>query len=159
VSHRVANAMVGNDDDAATLEVTLHGPEIRLESDAVVAIAGANLGARLDGGDMALNAPVACRAGSVLRFGERRSGARAYIACDGGIAVPPVLGSRATSALCSLGGVDGRALVAGDQLPLGVPTRARALRRVDVPPVTSGGARLRVLPGPQDEFFAGGALD
>ncbi|HEY1303161.1 MAG TPA: 5-oxoprolinase subunit PxpB [Vicinamibacterales bacterium] len=159
VSHRVANAIVGNDDDAATLEVTLLGPEIRLEADAVVAIAGANLGARLDGSEVAVNAPVACRAGSVLRFGERRSGARAYVAFDGGIVVPPVLGSRATSALCALGGVEGRAVVAGDRLPLGVPTRTRFPRRIDVPPIVSGGARLRVLPGPQDGFFTDEALD
>jgi antagonist of KipI len=158
-SHRVANAIVGNDVDAATLEVTLVGPEIRVDSDAVMAIAGANLDARLDGSAIAMNVPVACRAGSVLRFGDRRAGSRAYVAFDGGIDVAPVLGSRSTSALCSLGGVDGRALIGGDQLPLGARTSPRAVRRVDLPPVAAGGARLRVLPGPQDEFFPQDAIE
>ena len=158
-SHGVANAIVGNDIDAATLEVTLVGPEIRVESDAVMAIAGANLDARLDGTAVVMNAPVACRAGSVLRFGERRAGSRAYVAFDGGIDVPPVLGSRSTSALCSLGGVDGRAIIAGDQLPLGTRTSPRGMRGVDLPPVAAGGARLRVLPGPQHEFFPEDAIE
>src|SRR5262249_10981163 len=129
------------------------------EADTVVAIGGANLGARLDGSDMPVNAPVACRAGSVLRFGERRSGARAYIAFDGGITAPPGLGGPATVALCSPGGGGGRAVLAADRLPLGVPTRTRSARRVDVPPIVSGGARLRVLAGPQDGFFTDEALD
>jgi len=159
VSHGVANALVGNETDAATLEVTLIGPEIRFESDAVMAIAGANLGARLDGAEVSLNAPVACRAGSVLRFGEHVAGSRAYVAFDGGIDVPPVLGSRATSALCALGGLEGRALVAGDRVPLGKPGRARRALHIDLPPIPSGGARLRVMPGPQHEFFPDEAFE
>ena len=72
------------------------GPEIRIENGAVIAVTGADLGARSMRQDIPLHRPVRCRPGSVLRFGERRSGARAYIAFGGGIAVPPVLGSRAT---------------------------------------------------------------
>jgi antagonist of KipI len=159
VSHESANALVGNDVDAATLEVTLLGPEIRLETAAVIAVSGANLTPQVDGADVSLNEPVACRPGSVLRFGERRSGTRAYLAFDGGIAVSPVLGSRATTPLCALGGVDGRALVAGDRLPLGSTTSARRTKRIDLPPIASGGARLRVLPGPQDDFFPAEAFD
>jgi KipI family sensor histidine kinase inhibitor len=159
VSHESANALVGNDVDAATLEVTLLGPEIRLETSAVIAVSGANLTPQVDGADVLLNTPVACRPGSVLRFGERRSATRAYLAFDGGIAVSPVLGSRATTPLCALGGVDGRALVAGDRLPLGSTPSARRTKRIDLPPIASGGARLRVLPGPQDDFFPEEAFD
>jgi KipI family sensor histidine kinase inhibitor len=161
VSHRVANALVDNESDAATLEVTLLGPEIRLEFDTVIAIAGADLGAQLDSRDVRLNTPTACRAGSVLRFVERRSGTRAYVAFDGGIDVPPVFGSRATSVVCGLGGIDGRALIAGDRVSLGRVRRSRSLdglageRRVDV----GRGARLRVLPGPQRDFFPEEALE
>jgi allophanate hydrolase subunit 2 len=54
-----------------------------------------------------------------LRFGARRSGTRAYIAIDGGVDVPPVLGSRSTHVVSALGGIDGRALRAGDRVPLG----------------------------------------
>jgi KipI family sensor histidine kinase inhibitor len=160
LSHRAANALVGNDAAAATLEVTLLGPEIRFESDTVIAIAGADLGARIDGSNLKVNTPVMCRSGAVLRFGERRSGTRAYIAIDGGIDVEPVLGSRATSVLCGLGGVDGRALTAGDRLPLGAPIRPGRVRRaIEAPPTPTGGARLRVLPGPHQDFFPDRALD
>jgi KipI family sensor histidine kinase inhibitor len=160
VSHGAANALVGNDADAATLEIALLGPEIRFESDAVVAVTGADLGARVDGSEVTPNSSVACRRGSVLRFGERRSGARAYVGFDGGLDVDRVLGSRATTVLCGLGGVDGRALVAGDRLPLGVSQRPGRLRRVvDAAPMPRSGARVRVLPGPHQEFFPDHAFD
>ncbi|HLG58505.1 MAG TPA: 5-oxoprolinase subunit PxpB [Vicinamibacterales bacterium] len=154
VSHRVANALVGNDATAATLEVTLVGPEIRMEADALVAFAGADIDLRVDGASIPINRAVSCRSGSVLRFGERRSGARAYLAFDGGVAADPVLGSRATSVLCALGPLGGRALAAGDRLPLGPATTGGPSRVIDLPHVRSaGGARLRVLPGPQDDGF------
>jgi antagonist of KipI len=160
LSHSAANALVGNDAAAATLEITLLGPEIRFESAAVIAIAGADLGARIEGSDLKVNTPVMCRSGAVLRFGERRSGSRAYIAIDGGVDVEPVLGSRATSVLCGLGGVDGRALAAGDRVPLGAPTQPGRVRRaIDALPMPTGGARLRVLPGPHQDFFPDRAFD
>ena len=160
LSHSAANALVGNDAAAATLEVTLLGPEIRFESNAVIAIAGADLGARIDASAVKVNAPILCRPGAVLRFGERRSGSRAYIAFDGGVDVESVLGSRATSVLCGLGGVDGRALAAGDRLPLGLPTRPDRVRRaIAAAPMPSAGARLRVLPGPHQQFFSDLAFD
>ena len=219
-AHRMANAVVGNPPDAATLEATWLGPELRMEQETRVVVAGGDLRASLDSADVPLHAPVRCRAGSVLRFGDRRSGARAYVAFDGGIVVQPVLGSRATHVLSGLGGIEGRALKAGDRIPLGPagadlaphgagpaavrpyigpgstgPSRvagaelsASAEGRVakrpdepvlagrsasaDRPGVTSpkrgreggqvrptGGARLRVLPGPQAEYFAASALD
>jgi biotin-dependent carboxylase-like uncharacterized protein len=103
---------------------------------------------------------VRCRQGSVLRFGERRSGTRAYIAFSGGIAAIPELGSRATHTLCGLGGQGGRAIVAGDRLPLGDEGPPSPSRFVNVPSRgVAGGARLRVLPGPQHDHFPGDALD
>jgi antagonist of KipI len=159
-SHRVANALVGNDRAAASLEATLVGPEIRVETGALVAVAGADLNARLDGQEIPLHRPVRCRAGSVLRFGERRSGTRAYIAFGGGIVVQPELGSRATHALCALGGLGGRAVASGDRRPLGNEGNISPWRVVNVPsPRLAGGARLRVLPGPQHDHFPADALD
>ena len=80
VAQRLANALLGNARDAATLEATWLGPELRMEQETRVAVAGADLHATLDGADVPLYVPVRCRAGSVLRFGDRRSGARAYVA-------------------------------------------------------------------------------
>jgi biotin-dependent carboxylase-like uncharacterized protein len=160
LSHRVANALVGNEPTAALLEATLAGPEIRIEGGAVLAITGADLGARLDAEDVPLHRPVRCRPGAVLRFSERRSGARAYIAFSGGIAVPSVLGSRATHTHCGLGGVDGRTIAAGDRLPLGDDRPVSPWRVISVPHTsTTAGARLRVLPGPQLDDFPAEAID
>ncbi len=159
-SHRLANALVGNSAAAATLEVTLVGPELRIDADTTVAVTGADLNATQDGHALSLDTPVQVRRGCVVRFGERRAGARAYVAFDGGVDVAPVLGSRATHALTGIGGLAGRPLAAGDRLPLAAGTRRPARRRIDARRVTGhGGARVRVLPGPQDDFFPGDALD
>jgi KipI family sensor histidine kinase inhibitor len=160
VAHRVANALVGNEPAAALLEATVAGPEVRLENGAVVAVTGADLSARLDTEEMPLHRPIRCRPGAVLRFGERRTGARAYIAFSGGITVPPVLGSRATHTYCGLGGLDGRPIVAGDRLPLGEERPIGSWRVISTPARSvTGGVRVRVLPGPQLDFFPPGALD
>ena len=160
VSHRVANLLVGNAAGAATLEVTLAGPELRIEEETRIAITGADLAPTVDGAATLVGTAVTCRSGSVLRFGERRSGARAYVAFDGGIDTTPVFGSRATHIGSALGGLDGRPLAAGDRLPLGIRPR-HGVSRVKGPDPSArvaGGARLRVLPGPQEDFFPEPAL-
>jgi antagonist of KipI len=160
MSHRTANRAVGNGPDAATLEATIAGPELRVEQSAWVAVAGADLQASVDGVAVQSGQPARCRSGSVIRFGERRSGARAYLAFDGGVDVPRVLGSRATHMGAGLGGVQGRALRAGDQLALGLPAGAGTARAVGAPVrAANGGVRLRVLSGPQDDFFPPAAFD
>ncbi len=154
VSHDAANSALGNDPASATLEVTLSGPEVRFEHGAWVVVTGANLGATLDGVALAPGVPRAARTGSLLRFGERRRGARAYVAVDGGIAAPLVLGSRATHVA---GGI-GRALAAGDRLALGTSPQGapRPVPQIELP---SGGARLRVRRGPQDDGVPAPAMD
>jgi KipI family sensor histidine kinase inhibitor len=159
-SHRLANRLVGNPAHAAALEVTVRAPELRVDHDAVVAIAGADLAATLDGVPMPMNTAIGCPAGSVIRWGERRCGARAYVACDGGIATAPVLGSRATHLASGLGGLGGRTLEVGDQIPLlpgAGPGIAR--RHPTLESVVTGGARLRILLGPQDDFFTPSAVE
>ena len=158
-SHRLANALVGNAPGAAALEATLLGPELRFEQPLRVAITGADLGASVDGTAIAVDSMHACAAGSVLRFGARRLGTRAYIALEGGIDVPRVLGSRATHIVSALGGIDGRALKAGDRLQLGEPmSQVRRPSRL-APLAIAGGARVRVMRGPQDEYFDEQAFD
>jgi KipI family sensor histidine kinase inhibitor len=158
VAHRTANALIGNPRGAATLEITILGPQLRLEQSTVLAVTGADMEPTSDGAALPNYAPVLCRAGSVISFGQRRTGARAYLAFGGGIDVSPVLGSRSTHLLSGLGGVNGAALHAGDRLPLGAPTGA-ARRRVNWSHPGTGGARLRVLPGPQEEYCSPDALD
>lgn len=114
-----ANLLVGNGEEAAVLECTYMGPELRFERPATVAVTGADLPPLLGGEPRPAWESFAVAAGEVLSFGYLRSGARAYVALSGGIDVPAVLGSRSTYALGSLGGLEGRALAAGDELPIG----------------------------------------
>ena len=122
-SHRLANALVGNDPTAATLEVTLVGPELEFDDERMVAVAGAEFELTIDGRSAPFNAAFLVAAGAQLRFGRRLRGSRAYLAVEGGIAVPPVLGSRATHVISAMGGIQGRPLKAGDLLPLTDSTR------------------------------------
>ena len=161
-SHRVANALVGNDRAAATLEVTLLGPELEFESERVVAITGADFDLALDGRAARINAPFLVASGSHLQFLRRRRGTRAYLAISGGIATPIVLGSRATHLVSAMGGYAGRALRAGDRITLGQSSAgATSLHALETPvvPLPEDGATLRVLPGPQDDYFAPDALE
>ncbi len=115
---RVANLLVGNDEGDAALEATFLGPELRFKRDAQVAVTGAELAPRVDGEVRPTWTSFAVQVGQKLSFEFLKAGARAYIAVSGGFGVPVVLGSRSTYVLGALGGHDGRALKAGDVLPL-----------------------------------------
>jgi antagonist of KipI len=153
-SHRLANQLVGNDAADATLEVTLIGPELVIEAETTVAIAGAQFETTCDGRPVPMGASFAVQPGQRLKFGRLVQGARAYLAVAGGILTTPVLGSRATHLVSRMGGLDGRALLAGDRLPVLAKAGSRPMRKaVGLTLPTSGRARLRVVPGPQDEWF------
>jgi antagonist of KipI len=158
-SHRLANQLVGNDPGAATLEVTLIGPELIVETDTTMAITGAHFDVACDDRLVPTGASFGVRAGSRLKFGRVHHGARAYLAVAGGVQTPPVLGSRATHLVSRMGGLAGRALVAGDRVPIAtaaVPRPHRKSGGLTLSP--KGRALLRVLPGPQDHWFAPDAL-
>ncbi|HEY0094658.1 MAG TPA: biotin-dependent carboxyltransferase family protein, partial [Archangium sp.] len=128
----LANLLVGNDVGAAALEVTFLGPELVFEEEATFALAGADLGATLDGASLVPGVAQRARAGQTLRFGARGSGARAYVAVAGGLgrSAHCFLGSVATDLEAGLGGPGGRPLRAGDELLLEPqpPFQARAVR-------------------------------
>jgi antagonist of KipI len=158
-SHRYANALVGNDEDAAALEVTLIGPELAAAAAVACAVTGARFAVTVDGAPVPLDAPFDVPAGSRIRFGARTRGARAALAVRGGFALPPVYGSRATSLISRIGPFGGRALRAGDELPVGrapaSPGAARAGAGLTIP---DGGAVLRVIEGPHAWMFDASAL-
>jgi antagonist of KipI len=173
VALRTANLLVGNPESAAGLECTLRGPVLRFEAAALLALTGADLAATIDGQPVPLGRPVAVRAGAVLAFGAPKTGGRAWLAVAGGVAVPLVLGSRATYLRAALGGLAGRALRAGDALPVGEwPATAQCLFEgimanksadwtagkwgVAAAPVARPGEPLvvRALPGPEYAQFA-----
>ena len=156
VSHRLANAIVGNEPSAATLEITLVGPELECDQPTLFAVTGAEFDVRVDGVDVAANTSCLARSGQVIAFGQRRSGARAYLSVEGGFDVPSVLGSRSTHVASQMGGFGGRALRAGDSLDVApgagifVPEGSR---RAPVFRMPSDGARVRVIVGPHTEIF------
>jgi antagonist of KipI len=119
---RVANALVGNDDGAAVLEMAVQGPQLRAERDCLVAICGGGLGLTVDGADVSSDRPVRIRAGEILVCVSRPSGARAWLAVAGGIDVPHVFGSRSTYVRGRMGGFEGRPLIAGDVVKIGAPS-------------------------------------
>ena len=157
-SHRLANRLVGNRDDAAALEITLTGPELRAEGDLWCVVAGADFGVQADGQSVAQTRPFHVPSGGSIRFRERRAGARATLAVSGGITVPIVFGSRATGLAAGIGPLGGRALKAGDRLPIGEPAPARQISSSYPMTLPRGGARVRALPGPHESAFPGEAL-
>lgn len=158
-SHRLANQLAGNAIDAATLEVTLIGPDLIVEANTTMAIAGAQFEVTCDDRPVGLGASFAVTRGQRLKFGRIVQGARAYIAVAGGIQTPPVLGSRATHLVSHMGGFDGRALQSGDRVPIGNDARPRPLRKsVGLTLPSKRRALLRVMPGPQADWFQDDAL-
>ena len=118
-SHRVANTLVGNDEGAASLEMTYGGADLRFEEDAVVALAGAEMPARIDGDDVPMHKAVRVESGQELETEFAATGARTYLAVTGGIDVPEVMDSKSTYTLVGIGGHEGRTLEAGDELAIG----------------------------------------
>ncbi len=167
-SCRVANALVGNDADAAALEMTFVGPELEFDDARIVAVAGAEFAITIDGTPAPVGAAFPVSGGSRLRFGDRAHGVRAYLAVAGGITVPRILGSRSTHLVSRMGGLAGRPLAAGDRVPLGDPMKARRVRlevqltEVELkrdPTIGPGAARVRVMPDARLDRFVDGALD
>jgi antagonist of KipI len=153
-SHRLANILVGNDRNAATLEVTLLGPEIDVEAETSMAVTGAEFDVWCDSKLVPVGESFPVRRGQRLKFGRCRQGARAYLAVAGGVLTTPELGSRATHLVSRMGGLEGRALLAADRLPiLDSGPSAPVRRSIGLTLPTGGRARLRVMPGPQADWF------
>ena len=155
ISYRLANLLVGNPAGAAALEISYLGPTLEVAADWVrVALVGtkaemeiAGAGRRIKPGES-----VRLERGSRFRVGGFSDTTVAYIAIEGGIDVPAPLGSRATLARASLGGLDGRALADGDMLPLALASAPRREER-RLPPLPSHTGPFRVVLGPQDDHF------
>ena len=161
---RAANLLVGNPPDAAGLEITLAGPVLRASCDCLVAICGAEFDVWVGSLPVPTWHAVFVRAGYEIRFGQRRSGARACLAMSGGIALSDFLGSCATYLPGGFGGFEGRALRAGDQLFLGRHRESDPLIRAGNAWPRSGrlpyspNPTLRVVMGPQDDLFTSKGL-
>jgi antagonist of KipI len=152
---RWANLLVGNTPEAAALEIAFLGPTLTYhgERPLIAALTGADLGATLNGAPIVPWRSFRWEPGDRLTLGGCRVGARAYLAVAGGIATPPALGSRSTDLLGQLGGHEGRALRAGDRLPLDPPEGLPPLLTLprELIPTYAVGYVVRVIVGPQED--------
>ncbi len=149
-----ANALAGNPADEAALELTGAGCTVRFESPNIFALAGADFSPALDGIPIETGRAYLAHKGSVLALGFARGGLRGILAVAGGFDLPAVMGSRSTYVKGGFGGLEGRALRAGDALPfrescLWLPGLAE--RRA---PVWTEEGPIRVVLGPQSDGFS-----
>lgn len=153
---RLGNLLLGNSEGEAALEITMAGPSLRFNTDAVVAVTGAALPVTVDGRAAKMDTALLVRAGSVLSLGAiPGAGARAYLCVRGGIQVPRYLGSKSTFTLGQFGGHGGRALRAGDVLHLAPLLDETVGARLPPRKPLAAIRELRVIYGPHGapEYF------
>ena len=155
-SFQIANLLVGNSPGESALEATVLGPSFHTTEDAVIAITGADMSPALDGRPLPMNRAICVPAGSKVQLQTAKNGSRAYIAFCGGFDIAPVMGSRATSLQCHIGGLEGRRLEKGDVLPLREHNVPQNLSRRSVAHHIRRKAEniIRVILGPQEDAFA-----
>ncbi len=156
---RLGNALLGNASTEAALEMTLSGPTLKFNTDAVVVVTGAVMNITLDGDDVPMNTVFTVPAGSILRLGEvSGAGVRSYLCLRGGIHVPDYLGSKSTFTLGQFGGHAGRALRTGDVLhiPALKGSRSGAVLPRTLHTDLAAVRELRVIYGPHGapEYFS-----
>ncbi len=154
---RLANILLGNDEDSAAIEMTLIGPKLEFLEDTSIALSGANLAPRLNGRPAPMWRAFRVQKGSLLTFDGPMVGKQTYLALPGGIDVPLQMGSRSTYVRAGLGGHEGRTLQPGDRIsavrrdeklrpnPATIPDQL-VPQRLDPNP-------LRVVMGPQSDAF------
>lgn len=155
----LANGLVGNPAGAAGLEFRLAGPAFTVEAEELLVALAGSAELRIESEGESRTVPAWCAA--KVRRGEkvsvgRLAGGLGLLAFSGGLSVPEILGSRSTYVRAHLGGLEGRALKAGDSLPLGDQAGAAPLA-LEQPPEEERGP-IRLIPGPQEDHFAQGAL-
>lgn len=159
-SLRIGNVLLGNAQGDAALEITVLGPEIVFGDERCVVLTGADLGMKIDGQSAEPWRVYRVLAGSRVSFGGMRGGGcRSCLCVSGGVDVPPVMGSRATYTRAKMGGFEGRALKAGDEVPCGenyplwryaeglsCPAGLRPARAPDDPILASDGPQVGAFP-------------
>ncbi|RXZ82657.1 biotin-dependent carboxyltransferase [Paenibacillaceae bacterium] len=164
LSLRLGNLLVGNEEGAAALEVTMAGPKLRFSAAGAIAITGGDLSPAINGRAVPMWQSLAVRPADELTFGACRNGCRSYLCLAGGVEVPEAMGSRSTFQRGGYGGMNGRALMSGDQLPVGVaryPIQDVAGRRLppESIPDYRGERDIRFILGPQDDAFTSESVE
>ena len=161
-SYKLANILAGNIENLAVLEMTMLGITAEFTQNTVFAITGGDFTPTINGESINMYQTVYASAGDVLKMGAAKTGSRAYIAFLGGVDVPLVMGSRSTNMKCKIGGFEGRALRAGDVIETGdnFPIDYRKkVKKIKPDDFSSSEAEIRVILGPQDDYFTEKGID
>lgn len=151
-AHTLANRLLANPDDQATIEVAFGGFSARVHGGTVdIAVTGADTDPTVAGVTFGTNSIQHVRDGEVISLGSPRTGLRTYLGVRGGFAVAPVLGSRSYDVMAGIGPAP---LRAGDLLPVGEPIGSYPeLDHAPVATITDDIVEVRVTPGPRDDWF------
>jgi biotin-dependent carboxylase-like uncharacterized protein len=154
-SYQLANYLVGNKPESACLETTFTGPEIIFTEPGTIAICGADMDPAVNGKSISLNKTISVNGGDRLTFSGLKNGCRSYIAFAGGLNVPLLMGSRSTYLRGKIGGFEGRALKAGDELPLGKITGKIRIKEIPgkLIPRYQSFQTIQIIPGPEIKRF------
>ena len=161
LSMKRANALVGNDPGEAVLEMMLLGITAYFRAACVIALTGADMSPKLNGGNIENGCAIRVEPGDVLELSGTSDGMGCYLAVAGGFDLPAVMGSRSTGLRFGMGGFQGRRLAQGDMLPLRRPVpdlEDLDRRRLSSRPVFGRHIVLRAVPGPQDYMFSAAEL-
>ena len=153
-SAKIANKLVGNKVGEAVLETTLKGVQIEFLQNTAVAITGGNCDVTLNGTKIELWQSYLVNRGDILKMGICRSGLRNYLAFAGGIDVPIIMNSKSTNLKAKVGGFNGRKLMTGDILSVGVGSLETplTLNKYYIP-TYSKDIKVGVILGQQDDYF------
>lgn len=160
-SFQIANLLVGNRPGESALEATVLGPSFLITEDTVMAITGADMSPTLNGDPIPMHRAISVSAGGRVQLQAAKDGSRTYIAFSGGLDTAPVMGSKATSLQCHIGGVEGRKLEKGDVLPLGPVSHmpGNLSRRSVAHHIRRKKENIiRVILGPQEDAFTAEGL-
>jgi len=150
LSYQLANRLLGNHRNACALEMTLYGATLRFKQDTIIAICGAHCDVQVNGRAVPCWQALPIRRGDIVKCGAISAGMRCYLAVAGGFDAPAFLQSRTTQLNAGLGGVEGRALIAGDRIKLFAPS-AQVQQSQLTPLKFASHFRLRILQGQEKE--------
>ena len=153
-NYRLANILVGNKLDEAVFEMTFFGPTLKFNENLIIAITGSNMNPKINGELAPMYETIKVKKGDTLQFGKVNEGIRSYLAFGGSIDVPIVNGSKSTHIKTKMGGIEGRALKAKDEINI-KKSKEKTMRKIPekyIPKISHCNI-LRVVLGPQDDFF------
>ncbi len=153
-NYRLANILVGNKLDEAVFEMTFFGPTLKFNENLIIAITGSNMNPKINGELAPMYETIKVKKGDTLQFGKVNEGIRSYLAFGGSIDVPIVNGSKSTHIKTKMGGIEGRALKAKDEINI-KKSKEETMRKIPekyIPKISHCNI-LRIVLGPQDDYF------